>query len=177
VADDETLRLEAPTESIKEQWMTTLDDLSRRQVRGFAFSASLGLRPWRQIESHPLCSLQAALLCELVRPSLAACGKCASSRAGTSMLEGPRRPSRSRISRWQECTGQLPGAQKAENLSHGPFALQAEAKVQRKMGYTRKKLHDLEERKKEAERRKAEVLKTCGSGGMKHTAAAMMNRR
>lgn len=55
--------------------------------------------------------------------------------------------------------------------------LQAEAKVQRKMGYTRKKLHDLDERKKEAERRKAEVLKTCGSGGMKHTAAAMMNRR
>ena len=93
-------------------------------------------------------------------------------------------------------------------------------KVERKMGYTRKKLHDLDERKKEAERRKAAVLATCappsarerekgerawplggrggrggasepgrihsardtalrrcGSSGMKHTAAAMMNRR
>ena len=54
---------------------------------------------------------------------------------------------------------------------------QADAKVQRKMGCTRKKLHDLDERKKEAERRKAEVLAMCGSGGMKHTAQAMMNRR
>ena len=34
-------------------------------------------------------------------------------------------------------------------------------KVERKMGYTRKKLHDLDERKKEAERRKAAVLATC----------------
>jgi hypothetical protein len=33
VADDETLRLEAPTESLKEQWMTTLADLAKRQVR------------------------------------------------------------------------------------------------------------------------------------------------
>ena len=41
-----------------------------------------------------------------------------------------------------------------------------------------KKADDLRRRRgvAEAERRKAEVLKTCGSGGMKHTAAAMMNR-
>ena len=36
-------------------------------------------------------------------------------------------------------------------------------KVERKMGYTRKKLHDLDERKKEAERRKAAVLATCAA--------------
>ncbi|EOD38499.1 hypothetical protein EMIHUDRAFT_454675 [Emiliania huxleyi CCMP1516] len=84
VADDETLRLEAPTETVKDQWMRTVAELSKRQ---------------------------------------------------------------------------------------------ADAKVERKMGYTRKKLHDLDERKKEAERRKAAVLATCGSSGMKHTAAAMMNRR
>jgi len=53
---------------------------------------------------------------------------------------------------------------------------QAEAKAERKIGYATSRRLGLEERRREAERRKAEVMKTCGAGGMKHTAAAMMNR-
>ena len=54
---------------------------------------------------------------------------------------------------------------------------EADAKAERKIGYTTRRKMGLEERRREAERRKAEVLKTCGGqGGMKHTAAAMMSR-
>ena len=53
---------------------------------------------------------------------------------------------------------------------------QSEAKSGRKLAYQAKRQMGLEAKKREAERRKAEVMKTCGSGGMKHTAAAMMNR-
>jgi len=37
VADDETLKLEAPTESVKEQWIETLADLAKRQASFFFF--------------------------------------------------------------------------------------------------------------------------------------------
>ena len=50
-----------------------------------------------------------------------------------------------------------------------------EAKSARKMGYTAKRKAGLEDRRREAERRKAAILASC-SGGMKHTSAAMMNR-
>ena len=53
---------------------------------------------------------------------------------------------------------------------------EAEAKADRKIGYQTRRKMGIEERRREAEKRKAEVLKTCGSGGMKHTAAAMMSR-
>jgi hypothetical protein len=54
---------------------------------------------------------------------------------------------------------------------------EADAKAERKIGYTTRRKMGLEERRREAERRKAEVLKSCGGqGGMKHTAAAMMSR-
>ena len=53
---------------------------------------------------------------------------------------------------------------------------EGEAKTGRKMAYQAKRKFGLEERKREAERRKAEVLKTCSHGGMRHTANAMMNR-
>lgn len=53
---------------------------------------------------------------------------------------------------------------------------QHEAKTGRKLLAQQKRRMGLEERRREAERRKAEVLKTCTAGGMKHTAAAMMNR-
>ncbi|KAL1527638.1 hypothetical protein AB1Y20_009024 [Prymnesium parvum] len=53
---------------------------------------------------------------------------------------------------------------------------EGEAKSGRKMAYQAKRRIGLEERKREAERRKAEVLKTCSAGGMRHTATAMMNR-
>ena len=55
-------------------------------------------------------------------------------------------------------------------------AEQGEAKTGRKLAYQAKRRMGLEERKREAERRKAEVMKTCAGGGMKHTATAMMNR-
>jgi len=55
-------------------------------------------------------------------------------------------------------------------------AAAAEAKVGRKMMQQAKRRMGLDERKREAERRKAEVMKSVGSGGMKHTAAAMMSR-
>eukprot|EP00967_Tisochrysis_lutea_P042708 scaffold51401_cov36-Tisochrysis_lutea.AAC.1 len=41
VADDETLKLEAPTESVKEQWMTTIADLAKRQIQGYTPTARL----------------------------------------------------------------------------------------------------------------------------------------
>jgi hypothetical protein len=53
---------------------------------------------------------------------------------------------------------------------------QSEAKSGRKLAHQAKRQMGLEARKREAERRKAEVMKTCSSGGMKHTAAAMMSR-
>uniref|UniRef100_A0A7S4M1K3 PH domain-containing protein n=1 Tax=Prymnesium polylepis TaxID=72548 RepID=A0A7S4M1K3_9EUKA len=53
---------------------------------------------------------------------------------------------------------------------------EGEAKTGRKMAYQAKRRIGMEERKREAERRKAEVLKTCSAGGMRHTANAMMNR-
>jgi len=52
---------------------------------------------------------------------------------------------------------------------------QSEAKTGRKLAAQAKRRMGLEERRREAERRKAEVMKTT-TGGMKHTAAAMMNR-
>jgi len=52
---------------------------------------------------------------------------------------------------------------------------QADAKAERKIGYQTKRRMGLEERRRDAERRKAELMKGC-AGGMKHTAAAMMNR-
>ena len=52
----------------------------------------------------------------------------------------------------------------------------SEAKAGRKMASQAKRRMGLEERKRENEKRKAEIMKTCGSGGMKHTAAAMMSR-
>jgi len=54
--------------------------------------------------------------------------------------------------------------------------LQADAKVERKMGYMATRRMGLEERRREAERRKAEVMRSCASVGMKHTAQAMMGR-
>jgi hypothetical protein len=36
---------------------------------------------------------------------------------------------------------------------------------------------ELEKRRRAAEARKAEVLKSCGPGGMRHTAMAMLNRQ
>ena len=53
---------------------------------------------------------------------------------------------------------------------------QASAKADRKLGYAAQRRRELEERTRDAERRKAAVLATCGVSGMKHTAAAMMNR-
>ena len=53
---------------------------------------------------------------------------------------------------------------------------QGEAKVGRKLAYTAKRKLGLDERKRDAEKRKAEIMKSCGMGGMKHTAAAMINR-
>ena len=53
---------------------------------------------------------------------------------------------------------------------------EGEAKSGRKVAYQAKRRIGLEERKRDAERRKAEVLKTCSAGGMRHTANAMMNR-
>jgi len=53
---------------------------------------------------------------------------------------------------------------------------QAEAKTDRKMGYAAQRRMGLEERRREAERRKADVMKNCGCAGMKHTAAAMIAR-
>uniref|UniRef100_A0A7S0P0E2 PH domain-containing protein n=1 Tax=Calcidiscus leptoporus TaxID=127549 RepID=A0A7S0P0E2_9EUKA len=53
---------------------------------------------------------------------------------------------------------------------------QADAKVDRKIGYMAKRRLGLEERRREAERRKAAVLQSCGAVGMKHTAQAMMSR-
>ena len=53
---------------------------------------------------------------------------------------------------------------------------QMEAKSGRKVASQARRKMGLEERRRENERRKAEVLKTCSGGGMKHTAAAMMNR-
>jgi len=64
---------------------------------------------------------------------------------------------------WMEAT---------EELRHK----EVEAKTGRKMAYQAKRKFGLEEKRREAERRKAEVLKTCATGGMKHTANAMMNR-
>jgi len=54
-------------------------------------------------------------------------------------------------------------------------AVASEAKAGRKMAQNAKRRMGLEERRRENERRKAEVMKTCGTG-MKHTAAAMMTR-
>lgn len=51
-----------------------------------------------------------------------------------------------------------------------------ESKAGRKTAYAAKRKKGMDERAKEAERRKAELLKSCGSAGMKHTAQAMMNR-
>jgi hypothetical protein len=53
---------------------------------------------------------------------------------------------------------------------------QCEAKSGRKLASQAKRRMGLEEKRRDAERRKAEVMKTCSSGGMKHTAAAMMSR-
>lgn len=53
---------------------------------------------------------------------------------------------------------------------------QVEAKTGRKLAAQARRKMGLEERRRDAERRKAEVMKNCSSGGMKHTAAAMMNR-
>jgi hypothetical protein len=53
---------------------------------------------------------------------------------------------------------------------------QLERKTGRKLAYQAKRRMGMEERKREAERRKAEILKTCTGGGMRHTAQAMINR-
>ena len=50
---------------------------------------------------------------------------------------------------------------------------QLQAKTGRKVAATARRKMGIEERRRDAERRKAEVLKTCSSGGMKHTACAM----
>ena len=52
---------------------------------------------------------------------------------------------------------------------------QVEHKSGRKLAYQAKRRLDLEQKRRDAERRKAEVMKTCSSG-CKHTAAAMMSR-
>ena len=44
------------------------------------------------------------------------------------------------------------------------------------MGHNMRRRMEMEERRKEAEKRKAAVLATCQSKGMVHTAQAMMNR-
>lgn len=51
----------------------------------------------------------------------------------------------------------------------GCVAEQLEAKQGRKLGQQAKRQLGLEQKRREAERRKAEVLKTCNAGGMKHT--------
>ena len=53
---------------------------------------------------------------------------------------------------------------------------QVEAKQGRKFALRDKRLMAIEERKREAERRKQAVLSTCSGGGMTHTAQAMMRR-
>ena len=53
---------------------------------------------------------------------------------------------------------------------------QVDAKSERKLGHQTRRRMELDDRRREAERRKAEIMKTCGGGGMKHTAAAMMGR-
>ena len=53
---------------------------------------------------------------------------------------------------------------------------QLEAKSGRKLAAQAKRRMGLEERKREAEKRKNEILKTCSGGGMKFTAQAMMSR-
>lgn len=53
---------------------------------------------------------------------------------------------------------------------------EADAKAERKIGHQTRRKMEIEKKQRDAERRKAEVLKSCGNGGMKHTAAAMMNR-
>ena len=55
-------------------------------------------------------------------------------------------------------------------------AKEADAKTERKIGHQARKKLELEKRRRAAEARKAEVLKSCGAGGMKHTAMAMLNR-
>ena len=55
-------------------------------------------------------------------------------------------------------------------------ASEKDAKSERKMGHNMRRRMEMEERRKEAEKRKASVLATCQSKGMVHTAQAMMNR-
>ena len=55
-------------------------------------------------------------------------------------------------------------------------AQQMEAKSGRKLAYQAKRQIGLEQKRREAERRKAEVLKTCSGGGMKHTGARARTR-
>lgn len=55
-------------------------------------------------------------------------------------------------------------------------ASEKDAKSERKMGHNMRRRMEMEERRKEAEKRKAAVLATCQSKGMVHTAQAMMNR-
>ena len=54
---------------------------------------------------------------------------------------------------------------------------EADAKADRKIGHQTRKKMELEKRRRAAEARKAEVLKSCGPGGMRHTAMAMLNRQ
>ena len=51
------------------------------------------------------------------------------------------------------------------------------AKADRRLATRRAKKMELEKRRRAAEARKAEVLKSCGPGGMRHTAMAMLNRQ
>ena len=53
---------------------------------------------------------------------------------------------------------------------------QFEAKTGRKLAHQAKRRMGLEDRKREAEKRKNELMKGLGGGGMKHTAMAMMSR-
>ena len=60
---------------------------------------------------------------------------------------------------------------------NGPSPSLSDAKADRKIGHQTRKKMELEKRRRAAEARKAEVLKSCGPGGMRHTAMAMLNRQ
>ena len=99
-----------------------------------------------------------------IKPMLAAVGQCGKRGAHPPTETVRALPIWRRVkTEWMEAT---------EELRHK----EVEAKTGRKMAYQAKRKFGLEEKRREAERRKAEVLKTCATGGMKHTANAMMNR-
>ena len=54
-------------------------------------------------------------------------------------------------------------------------ARQADDRASRKMGYQTRKSMEMQAKKREAERRKAEVMSGCTTG-MRHTARAMASR-